>query len=90
MEKDTANVAGEPFLTYKDLVSIARKHLDQVENIRSFCKEHGLQYTSIIAIRNSSKSDPYPKLLARLLNIFGYEVEKETLFTIKKEAFNKN
>ena len=90
MEKDTANLTGEQFLTYEDLVSIARKHLDKVDNIRSFCKQHGLQYTSIIAIRNSSKPDPYPKLLARLLNIFGYEVEKETLFTIKKEAFNKN
>lgn len=90
MTKETSNLVGEKLLTYEDLVSIARKHLDQVDNIRNFCKQHGLQYTSIIAIRNSSKPDPYPKLLSKLLSIFGYEVEKETVFTIKKEKFNQN
>jgi hypothetical protein len=77
-------------LTYEDLVSIAKKHLDQVDNIRSFCKQYDLQYTSIIAIRNGSKSEPYPKLLSRLLSIFGYEVEKETVYSIKKEELNGN
>ena len=90
MGKEVTNLVGDKLLNYEDLVSIARKHLDQVDNIRSFCKQHGLQYTSIIAIRNSSKPDPFPKLLSKLLSIFGYEVEKETVFTIKREKFNNN
>lgn len=77
----------EKLFTYEDLVSIAKKHLDDIENIRNFCSEHNLQYTSIIAIKNGSKPYPYTRLISKLLGIFGYEVEKDTFFKIRKKVF---
>lgn len=71
-------------LTYQDLVAIARTHLEMVDNIRRFCIENNLQYTSVIAIKNGSKPYPYTKLISKLLSIFGYKVEKEILFKIFK------
>jgi hypothetical protein len=69
-------------ISYQKVVAIIKKHLDKLDNIHSFCKEHNLNYTRVIAVKNGYRK-PYPNVAKKLLQIFGYDVSTETAFDIK-------
>jgi hypothetical protein len=64
---------------YQEVIEILSEYLSQVPNLQEFCNEHGLQYNTILLIKNNY-SKHYPKAAAKLLEIFGYKVETFTAF----------
>ncbi len=64
---------------YQDVLEILSEHLESVPNIREFCQEHDLEYNTIILIRKGYKKQ-YPRVVIKLLKIFGYDVVEVTAF----------
>ena len=64
---------------YQEVIEILAEHLSKIPNLQEFCIQHGLQYNTILLIKNNY-SKPYPKVVSKLLEIFGYKVETFTAF----------
>lgn len=64
---------------YQEVIEILSEHLSRIPNLQEFCNHHGLQYNTILLIKNNY-SKPYPKVVSKLLKIFGYKVETFTAF----------
>lgn len=65
---------------YKDVIAIISEHLAQVDNLQEFCKQHNIQYNTLLLLRRNYKDKRYPRLVVKLLGIFGYKVDVFTAF----------
>lgn len=59
--------------TYIEVLEIVIPYLNGIENLQQFCKEHNLNYYTIIRIKNGISNKLYPKLLYKLLLIMDYD-----------------
>lgn len=64
---------------YQEVLEIISEHLASVANLHEFCKEHSLNYNTLLLIKNNYKKQ-YPNVVARLLEIFDYKVQVFTAF----------
>jgi hypothetical protein len=64
---------------YQDVLEILSEHLNDVPNIKEFCLKHDLQYNTIILIKKGYTKQ-YPRMVIKLLRIFGYDVQEITAF----------
>jgi hypothetical protein len=74
-------------LKYSELEDLLRPELDKLHRIKKFCDDNKLshsQYIKISQIRNKKNKKKYTDLVVTLLKIFGYEVENETYYRVKK------
>lgn len=65
---------------YKDVIAIVAEHLEKVDNLHEFCKQHSLRYNTILLLKNNYKNKEYPNLAVKLLGIFGYKADALTAF----------
>lgn len=64
---------------YEEVIEILTEHLNGIPNIQEFCAQHNLGYNTVLMIKNNYKK-PFPKVVTKLLNIFGYKVQEVTAY----------
>lgn len=64
---------------YEEVARLVSGHLGEIGNLQGFCREHGLEYNTVVLIKNNYKKQ-YPKVMKRLMEIFDYRIEKVTAF----------
>ena len=72
-------------LDYNKALELASDYLDTVPNLNKFCFEHQLGYQNVINIHRKNKKKPYPKLVSKILTIFGSNVTIQTYFYIENK-----
>jgi hypothetical protein len=72
-------------MTYDEAQYFISLRLQEVSNIKQFCKENDLlqSYQVILKIKNNKGGKQYPQVLLKLFSVLGYEAEIQTYFSLK-------
>jgi hypothetical protein len=56
---------------YDEVIEMLNDDLKDI-NLKSFCLEHGLRYTTVWQVLTKYKNKKYPKIVSKLMKIMGY------------------
>lgn len=71
-------------LEYTQLIDLLADKLSEEKNIKTFCETHKLNYNVVCSISRKEIKTHYPRLVMRMLEIYGYTVKKDIIYTLIK------
>lgn len=71
------------FTTYEDAEQMVADYLNELGNIKKFCKENKICYPNALEISRRMPTVKYPGIVQKVLEIMGYTVERKICFTLK-------
>lgn len=72
------------FETYEEAEEMVAEYLNSIKNVKLFCNQHNLCYLNVLEIRRRKAKTAYPKIVKKVLELMGYEVEQKLCFELKK------
>lgn len=79
----------EKVFSREEILAFLQQQLKAEINLSSFCRKHSLNYQVLSAIKNGRKKKYYPKIMAKLCDIFGYSLKSNIFYILEKKENKK-